>query len=167
MATCSCLEITKSISRDLAPGESGKFRFIFDTTGLGGKKSKKEVILFSNDPESPHRVTITTRVQKAAKYQTKSEEILDDFTVLVDLRSPDSFDSSHILGAINVPEERFKDWAINLPEDITVYVYSEEGNISDRLAERLNPELPVKLKSLIGGLVQWQLNYEGYLVKEE
>ncbi|MCF7890650.1 DUF1573 domain-containing protein [Candidatus Bipolaricaulota bacterium] len=163
MTGCSCLEITSGASGSLSPGESGKYKFVFDTTGLGGKESKKEVIIFSNAPNSPHRITISTRVKPKASYQTSPEEIIDGFSLLVDVRSHEEFTRGHILGATNVPEEDFSDWVKTLPEGVIVYVYSQEGKISDRLIEEIDSELPVKLKSLVGGYLQWKIAHEGYL----
>ncbi len=167
MATCSCLEITKSISRDLPPGASGKFRFVFDTAGLDGNKAKKDVILFSNARDDSQRITILTQVREPGEYHAASEEVRDGFTVLVDLRSPDNFAREHILGAINVPEEDFEAWAKTLPEGITVYIYSEEGDVSDRLAKDLDPKLSIKLRSMVGGFLKWKLRHESFLVGKE
>lgn len=163
MTNCSCVEITSGAPSNLDPGESGEFKFVFDTTGLGGKESKKEVILSTNAPESPHRISVSTQVKPKKTYQTESEEIIDGFALLVDVRSNEKYSRSHILGATNVPEEDFSDWIKNLPEGLKVYVYSQEGKISDRLVEKLDSEHPVKLKSLVGGYIQWELTHESYL----
>lgn len=167
MVNCTCLEITSSLDKDLDPGEYEKFKFVFDTTGLGNKESKKEVIIFSNAPNSPHRISISTRVKPRTSYQKGPEEIIDGFSLLVDVRSPEKFKSGHILGAMNVPEEDFSDWAKTLPEGITVYVYSQEGKISNSLIEKLGSELQFELKSLVGGYLQWKLAHESYLEESD
>ncbi|MBS3793039.1 DUF1573 domain-containing protein [Candidatus Bipolaricaulota bacterium] len=163
MVNCTCVKLLSSPAGDLGPGESGEFKFLFDTTGLGGKESEKEVILFTNAPNSPHRIKISTQVRPKATYQVNSEEILEEFTVLVDVRSRGQFEKSHILGAKNVPKEDFPAWVQTLPEGLTVYIYSQEGEISDRLAGELDSKLQVKLKSLVGGYLQWKLAHESYL----
>ncbi|MFB6291231.1 MAG: DUF1573 domain-containing protein [Candidatus Bipolaricaulia bacterium] len=163
MATCSCLKITKSLTRDLQPGESGEFKFVFDTEGLAGKQARREVIIFSNAKTSPHRVTIKTKVNSRARYHVGPKKVAGEFAVLVDLRSSDSYAKSHVLGAINVPQNEFPSWVRSIPEDVTVYIYSEEGDISDEIAKSLNPKLPVRLKSLVGGYTQWKLSHPDYL----
>lgn len=163
MVNCTCVELLSSPAGELEPGESLEFKFLFDTAGLGGKESEKEVILFTNAPNSPHRIKISTRVKPKASYQVNSEETLEEFSLLVDVRSPERFEKSHILGAKNVPEEDFLSWAETLPEGITVYIYSQGGEISDRLAGELNSKLQVDLKSLVGGYLQWKFAHERYL----
>ncbi|MBS3789134.1 DUF1573 domain-containing protein [Candidatus Bipolaricaulota bacterium] len=165
MVNCTCLEITSSSDENLDPGESGEYKFVFDTTGLGGKETEKEVIVFSNAPGSPHRIAISTQVRPKATYQTGSEEIIDGFSLLVDVRSPEQFKRGHIIGAKNVQKKDFSDWAKTLPEGIKLYVYSREGKISDRLVENLKSNLPLNLKSLVGGYLQWELAHESYLVE--
>lgn len=167
MVNCTCLEITGSLDKDLDPGEYEKFKFVFDTSGLGDKESKKEVIIFSNAPNSPHRISISTQVKPRTSYQKGPEEIIDGFSLLVDVRSPEKFKSGHVLGATNVPEEDFSDWAKTLPEGITVYVYSQEGKISNSLIEKLDSELQFELKSLVGGYLQWKLAHESYLEESD
>ncbi len=167
MVNCVCVEITSSPPEELGPGEAGEFKFVFDTSGLAGKKSEKQVILSSNAPDSPHTITISTRVEPKSSYQVDSRDFISSFSILVDVRSPEEFSKGHVLGAKNVPEEKFSKWAQSLPEDMTVYIYSQEGSKSDKLIEELDSELPIELKSLIGGYVQWKLGHENYIKESE
>lgn len=163
MVNCTCVEITNNPPEELESGEAGEFKFVFDTSGLAGKKSKKQIILSSNAPNSPHTITISTRVESRSSYQVDSQDYISSFSILVDVRSPEEFSKSHILGAKNVPEEKFSKWARTLPEDVTVYIYSQKGKKSDRLIEELDSELSIEFKSLIGGYEQWKLLHEKYL----
>ena len=167
MVTCSCLKITSDFTGEIGPGESNRVEFVFDTEGLAGENAKKDVIIFSNAQNSPHRVSVITEVNPLKEFQIRPGEVLTGLTVLVDLRGHEKYVKNHILGAINVPGENFPAWVKSLPEDLTVYVYSEEGVISDDLASKLDSEVPVKIKSLVGGFLQWKTNHEDYLMGEE
>ena len=166
MVTCACLEITGSVEDDLSPGETGDFEFVFDTSGLGGKKSEKQVIIYSNDPDSPHRVKISTRVRAKSSYHVDPRGVLDEFSLLVDVRTSEKFSSGHILGAQNVPSKDLEDWATSLPDEVTVFLYSQDGEVSDKLAKDLDPRVQANLRSLVGGYEQWKLEHTSYLVKE-
>ncbi|MFB6214364.1 MAG: DUF1573 domain-containing protein, partial [Candidatus Bipolaricaulia bacterium] len=97
IVSCTCVKLLSSPPGELDPGESVEFKFLFDTTGLGGKESEKEVILFTNAPNSPHTIKISTRVRPKAPYQANSDEIIGGFFLLVDVRSPERFEKNHIL----------------------------------------------------------------------
>lgn len=165
MSTCSCLKVIKAPEGALQPGESADFEFVFDTEGLAGKVAKKDLLIFSNASDNPNRITVSTKVRKPASYQINAEKVFEGFTLIVDIRPPESFAGGHILGAINVPAGDFENWARSLPPEITVYVYCKEGKVSDELAKRLNPKFQFDLRSLVGGYLQWKREHESYVVE--
>ena len=85
--------------------------------------------------------------------------------VLLDVRSPETFSSGHVPGAINLPharitEHNLKPW----PGDalFVVYCNGPHCNGADRAATRL-ARLGRKVKKMIGGLDGWKA--EGFEIQ--
>lgn len=163
IVTCGCLELIERKKPALPPGESFNLEFVFDTSDLAGKKAKKSIIVFSNAKNAPTRLYVSTKVRRRKGYQVDSHEITEEFDIFVDVRSPEAYAANHIIGAINVPVSEFSDWLQNLPDGVTLYLYSEHGEKSDRLVEKFGRSSNPELKSLIGGFVQWKLQHEDYV----
>lgn len=161
--TCGCVKLMERKTPTLPPGESFNLKFIFDTSGLAGKKARKSIIVFSNADNGPNRLYLTTDVNERMTYEVDSLEMTEEFEVLVDVRPPEAYGDSHIIGAINVPAVKFSDWLQKVPNGVTVYIYSENGKKSDEMVEKLQKDSKQELRSLIGGFVQWKLRHETYI----
>jgi rhodanese-related sulfurtransferase len=163
--TCSCLKLIERKTPTLAPGESINLKFVFDTSDLAGKKARKSIIVFSSSEDGPHRLYVTTEVSGQKSYQVNFHEMTEGFDVLVDLRPPEAYNESHIIGAINVPATDFSDWLQTVPGGVILHVYSENGRKSDEIVKDLQQSCKPELRSLIGGFVQWKLRHETYIEK--
>ncbi len=164
IVTCSCLTI---LNRDLAPlkpGETKEVNFLFDTAHFGGKKTRKEVMIFSNCPKSPERLGILIRVENRSDYEFLAEGFEERLNILVDIREEKAYENGHIIGAINVPESGLKDFLQKIPDSVPVFIYSQSGNLSGKLAGKLSREQNKKIKSLIGGFEQWKLVHPDFLI---
>lgn len=165
IVTCGCLELIERRKPTLSPGESLDLEFVFDTSDLAGKKAKKSIIVFSNAENAPNRLYVTVDVSGRRAYQVDSHEMTDEFDLFVDIRSPEAFETAHIIGAVNIPASEFSDWLQTVPAGVTLYLYSENGKKSDQLVEKFKNNSKPELKSLIGGLVQWKIRHEAYIAK--
>ena len=163
IVTCSCLKLIESKKPTLPPGESFSLEFVFDTTDLAGERAKKSIIVFSNAKNAPTRLYVSTEVRRRKGYQVDSREITEEFDIFVDIRPSEAFAAGHIIGAINVPTPEFSDWIQNVPDGVTLYLYSEHGEKSDRLVEKVGKSSHPELKSLIGGFAQWKLRHADYI----
>ena len=74
---------------------------------------------------------------------------------LIDLREPDSFKASHILGARNMPFSQFKLYQGSLRKDMPVYLYDQGKSISIRAAAKLHKAGFKEIVILNGGFAKW------------
>jgi thioredoxin 1 len=108
--------------------------------------------------------TLTTGVQaqnqktktvgtKAFNRQLKKEQV-----VLVDVRTPDEYNSSHLKDAIMIDfkADDFKENITKLSKDKTICVYCRSGNRSGQTMEILKQEGYLKVYNLKGGITAWQ-----------
>jgi rhodanese-related sulfurtransferase len=82
--------------------------------------------------------------------------------VLLDVRSPESFGTAHVPGAVNLPHGRITERNLSAwPADtlFVVYCNGPHCNGADRAALRL-ARLGRKVKKMIGGVEGWKL--EGF-----
>ncbi len=164
LVTCSCLMIKNRDIQSLQPGESSKVLFTFDTENFGGKRTIKEVMIFTNASDNPYRLKISLRVDDKQPYQALAEEIKGRMFVIVDVRSQKEYCKQHILGAVNVPANQLAGWLRNVPPEVPVLLYSTSGKVGDKLAKELSGTLHKNLNNLVGGLEQWKLLYTELLV---
>ena len=78
---------------------------------------------------------------------------------LVDLREPDELIISGIEGAINVPFSKFPNGLSDIPNDKPVYVYCNEGNFSEQVADIL-ADRGYEVYNLVGGYKTYRKLYE-------
>jgi rhodanese-related sulfurtransferase len=153
-----CTSVSK-IS-ELAIGDSAKLEFIFETLGYGGKEQRRQVQVRYNNPEnSPITLSVTAKVIPTESYQVPIGELLYNFFVLVDVRNKSKFRAGHIIGAINVPAEDLVSWASQIPKTFMIYIYSDDGNLSDQCAKILREEGYSRTLSIVGGLTEWKSQY--------
>ncbi|NIA03548.1 MAG: DUF1573 domain-containing protein [Nitrospirae bacterium] len=158
--SCGCTT-TDLAKKDLAPGESVNLDAVFDTVGYGGRTITKMIYVESNDPATPRFVLqMKGTVNRAQQYNIASGDLNYLFFLLVDLRDPDVYAASHMLGAINIPYGELNDWIDRLPTGVLIILYDQDGVLSDQAAQMLNKNGFPEAKSLLGGLDEWTRTYK-------
>lgn len=166
-----CVAPGPSIKDTLAPGESVKLDYIFESLGYGGTSVNKWIKIYYNNPNlSPLELTVTGKVVPVEPYQAPVGEVMYNFSVLVDIESPNDFAKEHIIGAINVPYEQLDKWTANVSKDVKdntiIYLCSKDGAQSDKAAQMLREKGFSHCLSLVGGLIEWKQQYgEGLLIR--
>lgn len=74
--------------------------------------------------------------------------------LLIDVRTPDEFDSGYIDGAINIPVDQIANRLSEIPSDIPVIVYCQSGNRSATAARTLVENGYEQVYDL-GGIIAW------------
>ncbi len=159
-ASCGCTT-TDLAKKSLAPGESVNLDVMFDSVGYGGRTVTKMIYVESNDPATP-KLTLQLKgiVNKAQQYNIACGDLNYLFYLLVDLRDPDVYAASHMLGAINIPYAKLSDWTDRLPKGVLIILYDQDGKLSDKAAQMLNKNGFPEAKSLLGGLNEWTRTYK-------
>jgi rhodanese-related sulfurtransferase len=86
--------------------------------------------------------------------------------IVLDVRSAEEFEVSHLPGAIRVePEGDLPDFLRTLDHDAPVVAYCSVGYRSSRLVERLRQEGFTDAKNLEGSIFEWA--NRGYLVERD
>ncbi len=152
--SCGCT--TTSLAKStLEPGESVDLEVTFDTAGFGGKMVKN-IYVESNDPTTPKFVLqLVGTVRRPQRYNIAVSDLNYLFYLLIDLRTPEEYAASHLLGAINIPYGELDDWKDRLPKGVLIILYDEDGTLSDKAAQALNADGYPQAKSLLGGLKEW------------
>lgn len=90
--------------------------------------------------------------------QDEAKEMMkaDDGHVIVDVRGQDEYDSGHIPGAINIPNETIRDsMPDGLPDlDQIILIYCKSGMRSRKAAKKLN-DIGYKNIYEFGGINDW------------
>ncbi|MCF8335979.1 MAG: DUF1573 domain-containing protein [Bacteroidales bacterium] len=153
-----CTAVSK-VSR-LATGDSAKLKFIFETLGYGGKKETRKIkVRYDNPRLSPLTLSVTAEVLPTKAHQVPIGELYYNFFVLVDIRNEQAFREGHIAGAIHVPSDELLEWASRLPKDFMIYLCSENGKESDKMAKKLRNNGFTEALSIIGGIEEWKSRY--------
>ncbi len=85
--------------------------------------------------------------------------------VLLDLRPPSQYAAGHLAGALNVQETAVGNLVSALPRGFPVFLYCQDGVLSDRIAATMWQRGNGAVRSVVGGLDQWMLQFgELYLV---
>jgi len=79
--------------------------------------------------------------------------------LLVDVRTPQEFNSGHIEGAVNIPLQELAQRTSEIPQDEPVVVYCRSGNRSSTAARMLSNAGYDQVYDL-GGVIDWQA--QGY-----
>jgi rhodanese-related sulfurtransferase len=74
--------------------------------------------------------------------------------VLIDVRTPQEYNSGHIAGAVNIPLQELSSRQSEIPQDTPVVLYCRTGNRSGQAATMLADAGYSNLYNL-GGTVQW------------
>lgn len=74
--------------------------------------------------------------------------------ILIDVRTPDEFNSGHIAGSVNIPVQELGARLSEVPQDKTVVVYCRSGNRSAQAATILDQAGYTPVYDL-GGVIGW------------
>lgn len=74
--------------------------------------------------------------------------------ILIDVRTPQEFDSGYIDGAVNIPLDQLEMRLAEIPSDIPVVVYCRSGNRSAQAATILSQNDYTEIYDL-GGVISW------------
>jgi rhodanese-related sulfurtransferase len=157
--SCGCTT-TGLPKKNLAPGESVNLDAVFDTVGYGGRTVTKTIYVESDDPKTPKLVLqMRGTVRQTEAYNITCGDLSYLFYLLIDIREPDLYAKSHILGAINIPYQELGEWIERLPSGVLIILYDQDGTRSDEAAQMLNRQGLSEAKSLLGGLEEWRRAY--------
>ena len=164
LQAAGCISSGPPFEGTLAPGESARLEYIFESLGYGGVSVSKWIRIYYNNPKlSPLELTVTGKVLPVEPYQAPVGELMYNFFVLVDVQSQESFAKEHIIGAINVPYEELSKWASNASKNVKdnaiIYLCSKDGTKSDKAAQMLRKKGFSHCLSLVGGLTEWKEQY--------
>lgn len=157
----SCRCTTTALAKtNLALGESVALEAIVDTAGFGGAISKS-IYVESNDPATA-RLTLRMvgTVTRAQPYHIAIGDLNYLFYLLIDLREPEAYAASHLMGAINIPYTELGDWTSRLPQGVLLILYDQDGTQSDLAAQVLIDKGFPDAKSLLGGFDEWTSVYK-------
>jgi rhodanese-related sulfurtransferase len=96
--------------------------------------------------------TINTKIAPA-DYQTQFGAGADH--LLLDVRTPEEFNSGHIAGAVNIAVEQLSERLSEVPQDKPVVLYCRSGNRSGQAAQILERAGYTQIYDL-GGIITWQ-----------
>jgi len=154
----SCVQSRPLTKNTLAPGESIELEYVFESLGYGGTSIDKQIEIHYNN--SALRLNVRGKVLPLEPYQAPMGELIYNFFVLIDIRPPEKFFKEHIIGAINVPYEKIDDWATSvaksISDEVIIYLYSEDGTESDKVAKLLQKKGYSQYLSIVGGMKEWK-----------
>tara|TARA_B100000963_G_scaffold192719_1_gene167811 strand:+ start:195 stop:596 length:402 start_codon:yes stop_codon:yes gene_type:complete len=76
---------------------------------------------------------------------------------IVDLRDSEQFQNGHITGSINIPFLNLSNRTNEIPQDKSVILVCEMGNVSPNAGELLKKEGIKELLILKGGINEWRI----------
>lgn len=157
--SCGCTT-TALAKTNLAPGESVALEAIVDTAGFSGTISKS-IYVESNDPVTPKlTLRMVGTIKRGEWYHIAVGDLNYLFYLLIDLREPEDYAASHLMGAINIPFAELGDWMTRLPHGVLIILYDQDGVLSDEAAQTLNDAGFPEAKSLLGGLNEWMRQFK-------
>jgi rhodanese-related sulfurtransferase len=160
---CTVAALSKEV---LQPGESLKLVATFDSSGFGGRHVRKEIRVYTNDPQNPVTVlAIVGYVRPAEPHERSAWYLKYNLYLLVDLRSPEEFANAHLLGAINIPSSELVEEIKKFPNQVLIYLYDDSGGTSSQAASMLVQMGYRFARALNGGLVAWQRNYGNLFIE--
>jgi rhodanese-related sulfurtransferase len=151
---CGCTATALS-KTNLEPGESVELEASLDTLRYNGRISKS-ISVESNDPENARlTLRLTGVVTQQEPYHFPISTFNSWFYLLIDLRDPEAYAASHLMGAINIPLAELGDWVSRLPQGVVIILYDQDGMQGDLAAQVLNDKGFPDAKSLMGGFDEW------------
>jgi len=126
-------------------GAIGVFVAVIGLLTLGGGATAAEVV-----------ANISPASYQADFVENNAEHIL------IDVRTPEEFNSGHISGAINIPVESLQSRINEVPTGEKIIVYCRSGNRSAQASQILSDEGYTGIYDL-GGIINW--TSQGYPVE--
>ncbi len=159
----ACVQSRPLDDTELAPGESLRLDYVFESLGYGGLDIEKKIEVHYKGKKSPLILTVKGRVLPLADFQAPLGEMTYNYFVLLDLRPPEAFSKEHLLGAVNVPQGNLDAWIEHaepgFSPELVIYLISEKGKVSDAAAERLRKRGYTQFLSLVGGMAEWRRQF--------
>ncbi|MCP2619995.1 DUF1573 domain-containing protein [Candidatus Aminicenantes bacterium AC-334-K16] len=159
----ACVQREPLSKKKLTPGESIELNYVFASLGYGGASIEKEIQIFYEGSVKPLKIKIKGKILPLESYQAPLGEVLYNFFVLIDIRPPRDYQKEHIIGAINIPADQILAWAARwasrVTNDMVVYLYDEDGRLSDKIVQQLRTKGYRQYISLVGGLKEWKNQY--------
>ncbi len=93
---------------------------------------------------------------KQISVQDAKEKISQQGTILIDIRDPDSYQTSHINEAFHLTNENIQEFIQNADLGKPVIVYCYHGNSSQSAAQFLSEQGFEEVYSMMGGFAAWQ-----------
>ena len=155
---CTATALPKS---ELAPGESVELEVTVDLTSFSGHVS--QAIYVSSNDLTHRKLTlhVTGQVIPVQPHHITAEDLSALLYLLIDVRDPEAYAASHLVGAINIPYWELESWIDRLPAEVhTIVLYDQDGTLSDQAAYRLTALGFDQARSLLGGLDEWNRQYE-------
>ena len=162
--SCGCTTATLE-TYELEPGQSVELPITIDTTGFSGFVLRV-IDIFSNDPENPiFTLTINIDAPEAVLTPAKMEQrdFLQNFYVLIDVRTPEEHEAGHLIGSINIPLSEFQQnldaWTPLFPADVPLILYCK-GGFRSAIAARILLDVGFEnVIDLLGGMDEWIATY--------
>lgn len=156
----ACVQSVPVKKKVIEPGESLELNYVFESLGYGGINVNKQIEIYFENKKEPLKLHVTGTVQPLRDFQAPVGEMSYNFFVLIDIRSRTSFTEAHIVGAIHVPADRMLTWfnqiKANLSDEVVIYLISEDGKASDKIADQLNQQGYQQFFSIVGGMREWK-----------
>ena len=165
----ACVQTEPIETESLAPGQTLVLEYRFLSVGYGGISIANTIEIHYNHSQlSPLKLQVRGMVLPLKSYQAHLGDLTYNYEALIDIRSPAQFKKGHILGAVNVPAGRLKDWVKTfagvLPPEIRIFLISKDGIRSDEAAEMLRAQGYPQFCSTVGGMQEWSSQFGGKLI---
>lgn len=160
---CTVAALPKEV---LLPGDSLELVATFDSTGFGGRHVRKEIRVYTNDPQTPVVILALVGYVRAAEPHERSVWHLQySLYLLVDVRSPDEYARAHLLGAINIPFQDLSQQIQKFSNQVLIFLYDNAGEVALQAAAMLEQKGYRFARALKGGLVEWQSRYGNLFIE--
>ena len=134
---CTVAALPKEV---LLPGESLELVATFDSTGFGGHHVRKQIRVYTNDPENPVVIlALVGYVRPAEPHERSAWNLQYSLYLLVDVRSPRETAKGTLKGkgAMAIPLDKLEANAKELPKDRRIVTYCSNGIRSEMAYELL------------------------------
>lgn len=160
---CTVAALPKNV---LMPGESLELTATFDSSGFGGRHVRKEIRVYTNDPQQPVvTLALVGYVRPAEPHERSAWYLKYALYLLVDVRSPEEFARAHLLGAVNIPFRELEERIREFPTHVLIFLYDNAGELAPQAAAMLEQKGYRFARALEGGLVKWQDRYGNLFIE--
>lgn len=125
----------------------------------GGQQPAASAPAVAGQPVAQAPTKINVKITPA-DYQTQFGAGADH--LLLDVRTPEEFNSGHIPGAVNISVDQLAQRLSEVPQDKPVVLYCRSGNRSNQAAQILDRAGYTQIYDL-GGIITWQ--QQGYPIE--